>query len=208
MFRRRKDGEARTGTPVDWLIVGLGNPGVEYRDTRHNVGAAIVDEFAARVGATLKVETRLRSRCGETTVEGHRLLLAVPTTYMNESAAAVAPLVRRSGIERLDALLVVHDELDLEPGRLQLKLGGGLAGHNGLRSIAGALDSREFARLRVGIGKPPSKERGADWVLDRPGRDAREQLDASVLEGADVLEEVVRDGFEAAAARLGRAGRG
>jgi peptidyl-tRNA hydrolase, PTH1 family len=204
VFRRRKDGETRTGTPAEWLIVGLGNPGVEYRGSRHNLGAAIVEEFAARIGATLKVEPRLRASIAETAWEAHRLVLAVPTTYMNESAAAVVPLVRRSGVEDITSLLVVHDELDLAPGRLQLKVGGGLAGHNGLRSIAGGLGTERFSRLRVGIGKPPSKDRGADWVLTRPSRSDRELLDAAILDGADVLEHVVRDGIDAATAHLSR----
>jgi PTH1 family peptidyl-tRNA hydrolase len=202
VFRRRKDGAVRRGTPSDWVIVGLANPGIEYRDTRHNLGAAIVEEFAARRGATLRVEPRLRARLAEATVDGQRLLLAVPTTFMNESGAAVVPLVRRGGLDELSRLLVVHDELDLSPGRLQLKVGGGLAGHNGLRSIAGALGTEAFARLRVGIGKPPSKDRGAAWVLSRPGREDRELLDASVLAGADALEDVVARGIDAAASRL------
>jgi peptidyl-tRNA hydrolase, PTH1 family len=208
MFRRRKDGAERRGTPAEWVIVGLGNPGVEYRDTRHNLGAAVVEELAGRLGATLKVDTRLRSRIAETDVAGTRVLLAVPTTYMNESAAAVVPLVRRAGIEDLGRLVVVHDELDLDVGRLQLKLGGGLAGHNGLRSIAGALGTEAFARLRLGIGKPPSKDRGADWVLSRPSRAERDALDAELLEGADALESVLRDGLDAATARLNGAPRG
>jgi peptidyl-tRNA hydrolase, PTH1 family len=208
MFRRRKDGAERRGTPAEWVIVGLGNPGVEYRDTRHNLGAAVVEELAGRLGATLKVDTRLRSRITETDVAGTRVLLAVPTTYMNESAAAVVPLVRRAGIEDLGRLVVVHDELDLDVGRLQLKLGGGLAGHNGLRSIAGALGTEAFARLRLGIGKPPSKDRGADWVLSRPSRAERDALDAELLEGADALESVLRDGLDAATARLNGAPRG
>jgi peptidyl-tRNA hydrolase, PTH1 family len=208
MFRRRKDGAERRGTPAEWVIVGLGNPGVEYRDTRHNLGAAVVEEFSGRLGVTLKVDPRLRSRLAETDVAGTRVLLAVPTTYMNESAAAVVPLVRRGGIEDLGRLVVVHDELDLDVGRLQLKLGGGLAGHNGLRSIAGALGTEAFARLRLGIGKPPSKDRGADWVLSRPSRAERDALDAELLEGADALESIVRDGLEVASARLNGAPRG
>jgi PTH1 family peptidyl-tRNA hydrolase len=200
VFRRRKDGTARRGTPSEWVIVGLANPGIEYRNTRHNLGEAIVEEFAARRGATLRVEPRLRARIAEVTTDGHRLLVAVPTTFMNESGAAVVPLVRRGGLEDLSRLLVVHDELDLAPGRLQLKLGGGLAGHNGLRSISGALGTDAFARLRVGIGKPTSKDRGADWVLSRPGRDERAMLDQSIHVGADVLEELVVRGFDAAAA--------
>jgi peptidyl-tRNA hydrolase, PTH1 family len=208
MFRRRKDGAERRGTPAEWVIVGLGNPGVEYRDTRHNLGAAVVEELAGRFGVTLKVDTRLRSRLAETDVAGTRVLLAVPTTFMNESAAAVVPLVRRGGIEDLARLVVVHDELDLDVGRLQLKFGGGLAGHNGLRSIAGALGTEAFARLRLGIGKPPSKDRGADWVLSRPSRAERDALDAELLEGADALESVVRDGLDEATSRLNGAPRG
>ncbi len=208
MLRRRKDGTERRGTPAEWVIVGLGNPGVEYRDTRHNLGSAVVEELAARYGATLKVEPRLRAKLAEANVDGHRVLLAVPTTYMNESAAAVVPLVRRGGLDDLAKLLVVHDELDLDLGRLQLKLGGGLAGHNGLRSIAGGLGTETFARLRLGIGKPPSKDGGADWVLSRPSRTERATLDEELLAGADALDDVVREGFATATAHLHGPSRG
>lgn len=206
MFRRRKDGAPRRGTPADWVVVGLANPGVEYRGTRHNVGGDAVEELARRLGATLRVDARLRARIAEVTTGGVRVLLAVPTTYMNESGAAVVPLVRRAGIDELDRLLVVHDELDLEPGRLRLKLGGGLAGHNGLKSISAALRSDDYARLRIGIGKPPSKERGADWVLSRPSAAARASLESSVAAAADVVDDVVRAGVDEATARLGAKG--
>ncbi|HUD70295.1 MAG TPA: aminoacyl-tRNA hydrolase [Acidimicrobiales bacterium] len=202
MFRRRHDGATRRGTPSEWLIVGLANPGVEYRDTRHNLGAAVVEELARRAGASLRVEPRLRARLADVVIDGHRVLVAVPTTYVNESGAAVVPLVRRSGLDDETRILIVHDELDLEPGRLQLKTGGGLAGHNGLRSISGALGTDGYSRLRVGVGKPPSKDRGADWVLGRPGRDDRAVLDAAVVAGADALEDVVRHGLEEASVRL------
>jgi len=202
VFRRRKDGAERRGTPAEWVIVGLANPGVEYRGTRHNVGAAAVEELAVRLGASLKVDTRLRAQIAEPNVAGARVIVAVPTTYMNESGSAIVPLVRRGGIEDLGRLLIVHDELDLAPGRLQLKVGGGLAGHNGLRSISGALGDESFSRLRIGIGKPPSKDRGADWVLSRPTASARAELDGSILAAADALEDVIRDGIDAATARL------
>lgn len=202
MFRRRHDGAARRGTPSEWLIVGLANPGVEYRDTRHNLGASVVEEFASRAGASLRVEPRLRARLADVVVDGHRVLVAVPTTYVNESGAAVVPLVRRSGLEDDARILVVHDELDFAPGRLQLKAGGGLAGHNGLRSISSALGTDAYSRLRIGVGKPPSKDRGADWVLARPGREDRAVLDVAIVAGTDVLEDVVRNGFDAASARL------
>jgi PTH1 family peptidyl-tRNA hydrolase len=202
VFRRRKDGATRRGTPAEWVIVGLANPGVEYRDTRHNLGAAVTEELASELGATLRVDPRLRARLAETETDGHRVLLAVPTTYMNESGAAVVPLVRRSGLEDLTHLVIVHDELDLEPGRLQLKVGGGLAGHNGLRSVAGALGTKEFTRLRLGIGKPPSKDRGADWVLSRPGAAARAELDRVIATAVEALEQVVHEGIEVVATRL------
>lgn len=202
MLRRRKAGEARTGTPADWVVIGLANPGVEYHGTRHNVGGAAVEELARRLGATLRIESRLRARIAEVTTPAARLLLAVPTTYMNESGAAAVPLVRRGGIGQIDRLVVVHDELDLEPGRLQLKVGGGLAGHKGLQSIAGALGTEGFSRLRIGIGKPRSKAQGADWVLARPSAAVRAQLDESVMAAADVLDDVVTDGIAAAAAKL------
>jgi PTH1 family peptidyl-tRNA hydrolase len=130
-------------------------------------------------------------------------------TFMNESGAAVVPLVRRGGIDAdLSRLLVVHDELDLAPGRLQLKLGGGLAGHNGLRSIAGALGTEAFARLRVGIGKPPSRSHGQDWVLSRAKGSEGDALDRAVLMAADALEDVVANGVDAAAGRLNGTARG
>lgn len=203
MFRRRHhDGAPRRGTPSEWLIVGLANPGVEYRDTRHNLGASVVEEFASRAGASLRVEPRLRARLADVVIDGHRVLVAVPTTYVNESGAAVVPLIRRSGLDDLARVVIVHDELDFEPGRLQLKTGGGLAGHNGLRSISGALGDDGYSRLRIGVGKPPSKDRGADWVLSRPGRAVREVLDAAIIAGADALDDVVRHGLEDASSRL------
>jgi PTH1 family peptidyl-tRNA hydrolase len=208
VFRRRKDGAERRGTPAEWVIVGLGNPGVEYRATRHNLGAAVVEELSGRLDVPLRAEPRLRARLAEADVDGHRVLLAVPTTYVNESAAAVVPLLRRGGLDDVARLLVVHDELDLAPGRLQLRVGGGLAGHNGLRSIAGALGTRDFARLRIGVGKPASKEHGADWVLSQPGRAARDVLDAALLAAADAVDDVIRIGLDAAAARLNGAARG
>ncbi len=128
--------------------------------------------------------------------------LAIPTTFMNESGAAVVPLVRRTSLAGLSALLVVHDELDLEPGRLQLKIGGGLAGHNGLRSIADALGSRDFARLRIGVGKPVDKERGAQYVLARMSGARREALAGDVARAADALELVIEEGFEDAQRRV------
>lgn len=130
---------------------------------------------------------------------GDKLLaLGLPGTYMNLSGEGVSPLVRRYGIEDVTRLLVVHDELDLEPGRLQLKLGGGLAGHNGLKSIKHHLKTDEFARLRIGIGRPPGQQPVADYVLRRPGAAERTELDIVIQEAADAVELVLAQGLEAA----------
>jgi peptidyl-tRNA hydrolase, PTH1 family len=186
-LRRFATGERR-GTPSVLLIVGLANPGAEFEGSRHNVGGDAVRLLGERRGVTFSHERR--QRCLTATVASERgpVTLALPMTFMNETGAALPPLLRRTSLDDLRQLVVVHDELDLEPGRLQLKVGGGLAGHNGLRSIADTLGSSDFARLRVGIGKPPSKDRGADYVLQRLTGARREALRADVASAADALE--------------------
>ena len=131
-----------------------------------------------------------------------RLALAFPQTYVNESGTAVLPLVRRFGIDDLAKLVIVHDELDLPVGRLQVKAGGGLAGHNGLRSIKAHLHSDAFTRIRIGIGKPPSKERGADHVLRAASRSERTELAVVIEEAADAVECILTDGLVAAQNRF------
>jgi PTH1 family peptidyl-tRNA hydrolase len=180
------------------LIIGLANPGAEYEGTRHNVGGDAVSTLAKREGATLKIEPRQRARLAEVTIGGHRVGLAIPTTFMNESGAAMPGLMDRTGIQDIGQIIVVHDELDLEPGRLQLKLGGGIAGHNGLRSIKATLGSGDFVRLRIGVGKPPRPGSGADWVLSRPRGAEAEVIEASRAMAADALELLVREGLERA----------
>jgi PTH1 family peptidyl-tRNA hydrolase len=139
----------------------------------------------------------------EAVVGGRRLALAVPITYMNDSGLAAAPLVRRFGIEDLTRLVVVHDELDLPVGKLQVKAGGGLAGHNGLRSIKAHLHSDAFTRVRIGIGKPPGgKDRGADHVLRPPGKRERNELDVTIEQAADAVECILADGVLAAQNRF------
>jgi PTH1 family peptidyl-tRNA hydrolase len=198
MFRRRGgDGPERRGTPADLLVVGLANPGPEYVGTRHNVGEEVVAVLAMRHGASLR-KAKERAMADEVTVGGKRLALAVPMTYMNLSGEAVAPLVRRHGITDPHHLVVVHDELDLPVGRMKLKLGGGLAGNNGLKSIKAHLHTDEFARIRIGIGKPAGRTQGADHVLKRPGKADRAELDIVVQEAADAVEMVLAEGFAAA----------
>ena len=188
MLRRQ-----RVGTPSDLLVVGLGNPGVDYAHTRHNAGADTVHLLAERHGERLK-KSKERAFTAEARVGDKRMALAFPQTYMNDSGLAVAALVRRFGIDDLERLVIVHDELDLEPGRLKVKVGGGLAGHNGLKSIVAHLKSDAFVRVRIGVGKPPRKEVGADHVLSRPGKKAREEFAVVIEEAADAVEMILTDG--------------
>ena len=184
------------------MVIGLGNPGSEFAGTRHNVGADAVHELARRHGSgRLRPAKGQRSTVEEVRIEGKRVVLAVPTTYMNESGAAVAPLVRRYGIEDPERLVIVHDELDLPPGGFQVKSGGGLAGHNGLRSVKAHLHSEDFVRIRIGIGKPRGGP-GADHVLDRPSRRDRELLDTTTTMAADAVEVIAATSVAAAMNRF------
>ncbi len=184
------------------VIVGLANPGAEFEGSRHNVGGDAVRLLADRRGVRLTLESR--QRCLSTTIATGRgaVTLAVPMTFMNESGVAMAPLLRRTSLKDLSHLVVAHDELDLEPGRLQFKIGGGLAGHNGLRSIATSLATQEFARLRIGIGKPPTKAQGANWVLQRPTGARKVALTGFVAAATDALEELLDNDFEDAQRRV------
>jgi len=182
--------------PVDLLVVGLGNPGDEFSRTRHNVGAEVVELLARRHGGKLR-GSRGRARSDEVRIDGKRVALAIPLTYMNDSGEAGGALARRLGVEP-EQIVIVHDELDLAPAVLRVKVGGGLAGHNGLRSIKQHLHTDMFVRVRIGVGKPPSKERGADHVLSRVSKREREAMDVTVEEAADAVECIVTDGVDAA----------
>ncbi len=200
----RAERPERRGTPADVLVVGLGNPGAEFEGSRHNLGAATVNELARRHGATLK-RSKARATTGEVVIGGHRVALAIPLTYVNLSGEAVAALVRRYGIERPQQVVVVHDELDLPPTVMKVKAGGGLAGHNGLRSIKQHLKTDAFLRVRLGVGKPPGgKERGADHVLRKPARREREEFAVAVQEAADAVELIVTEGVAVAMNRYNR----
>jgi len=187
----------RRGTPFDALIVGLGNPGKEYARSRHNVGEETVVELARRASVTLKAG-RDRALVAEARLAAHRVVLAFPTTYMNDSGVAVGGLVRRYAIEGPGSIVIVHDELDLPVGAVRIKVGGGLAGHNGLRSITQHLHTQDYLRVRIGVGKPPSKERGAAHVLNRVPAKDRELLDVAIQRAADAVEMIVAEGAEAA----------
>jgi PTH1 family peptidyl-tRNA hydrolase len=197
LFGRRGAAAERRGTPADLLVVGLANPGADYAGTRHNLGAEAVRLVADRHGGKFR-HGRERAEVAEVQADGQRLVLAIPHTYMNLSGEAVAPLVKRHGITDPEQLVIVHDELDLPTGRVKVKRGGGLAGHNGLRSIKAHLHTDEFLRIRIGVGKPQSKEQGADHVLRRPGKAEKAELEIAVVEAADAIEAILNDGIDAA----------
>ena len=202
--RRGHDHEGpRRGTPADLLVVGLSNPGEEFAGTRHNAGADVVRLLSARWGSgRLRAEKGQRASVEEVRIGQARVVLAIPSTYMNESGAAVRPLMRRFGIEDPHDLVVVHDELDLPPGKIRVKVGGGIAGHNGLASVRAHLHTSDFVRVRVGIGKPPGSRSGADHVLRRPGRAERELLSEALESAADAVEVAAREGADAAMNRF------
>jgi peptidyl-tRNA hydrolase, PTH1 family len=180
--------------------VGLGNPGTEFAGTLHNAGADTVELLAERHGASLRGEKGVAARAAMVTMGGRRVALAVPTTYMNESGTAVRALARRFGVTDPATIVIVHDELDLPPGTVRLKAGGGLAGHNGLQSVKSHLHSADFLRVRIGIGKPPSAAQGASHVLRRPPKAVREVLGSAVEVAADAVERIAADGIDAAMA--------
>lgn len=195
---RRSQRPDRTGTPWDLLVVGLGNPGARYRGTLHNVGAETVELLAKRHHERLKT-AKESALVAEARIESRRVALAIPQTFMNDSGRSVAPLARRFGIDDPAGVVVVHDELDLEPGRLKIKVGGGLAGHNGLKSVRDHLHSDAFTRVRIGVGKPPGgAQRGVDHVLSAPSKRDRELIAVGIIDAADAVEMIIRDGIEAA----------
>jgi peptidyl-tRNA hydrolase, PTH1 family len=193
----------RSGTPADWLVVGLGNPGAEYATTRHNVGADAVALLAERNGERLKVgkeraliaEVRIGAATGPTQ---QRIVLAFPQTFMNLSGESVHLLMQRHSVTDPARVVVVHDELDLPVGRVKLKLGGGTGGHNGLKSVQTHLGSQGFARIRIGIGRPPGQQSSADFVLKRPGKAERALIDVAIEIAADAVETIVTSGFDRA----------
>ena len=199
LLRLGRRAPAERVSSLDLIVAGLGNPGPEYERTRHNLGWLVVDELASRHGGSFR--SKFSGRLAELRIDGKRVALLKPETYMNESGRSLGAAARFFKAEP-DALLVVHDDVDLEPGRLQARAGGGLAGHNGLRSIAQALGTQEFLRLRIGVGRPGRGDRRSvsDYVLS--GFDPDEDVDALVTRSADAVETILRDGLESAQARF------
>jgi PTH1 family peptidyl-tRNA hydrolase len=188
-----------SASTLDLLVAGLGNPGREYERTRHNVGWLVVDELARRVGGSFR--SKFSGRLAEVRLDDQRLALLKPETYMNESGRSLCAAVRFFKVAPSD-LVVVHDDVDLDEGRLQARLGGGLAGHNGLRSIAQALGTPEFLRMRIGVGRPGRGDPRsvADYVLSDFASET--DIDALVARAADAVEALAREGLDEAQRRF------
>src|SRR5919198_1045501 len=190
LFRR-----GERASTLDLLVVGLGNPGRRYERTRHNAGWLVLDELARRQGGSWR--SKFSGSLAEVRLGELRLGLLKPETYMNESGRSVGAAARFFKVEP-ESLLVVHDDVDLEPGRLQARRGGGLAGHNGLRSLAQHLGTQDFLRLRIGVGRPGRGDPRSvsDWVLSP--FEADDDLEGLVTRAADAVETIAADGLEAA----------
>lgn len=195
LFRRG----AESASTLDLLVAGLGNPGREHRNDRHNVGWMVVDELARRHGGSFR--SKFSGRLSETRVGGSRVALLEPETYMNESGRSISAAARFFKVPS-EQVLVVHDDVDLDIGRLQARLGGGLAGHNGLRSIAQMLGTPEFLRLRIGVGRPGRGDPRdvADYVLSP--FDPHDDAAAIVSRAVDAVESLLSEGLEAAQQRF------
>lgn len=194
LFRR-----GERASTLDLLVAGLGNPGREYERTRHNIGWLVVDELARRHDGAFR--SKFSGQLAEVRLAEDKLALVKPETYMNESGRSIAAAARFFKVDP-GALLVVHDDVDLEPERLQARLGGGLAGHNGLRSIAQALGTNDFLRLRIGVGRPGRGDRRSvsDYVL--APFDPEADVDALVASAADAVETIAAEGLEEAQRRF------
>lgn len=183
-----------------WLLVGLGNPGISYQNTRHNIGSGVVSRFAAQAGENI-ARARFKGLTAELVWGQEKVLCLLPQTYMNLSGEAVVEAAQFYGIE-VPSIIVVHDELDVGFGELRLKRGGGHAGHNGLRNIIDRLGSNDFVRVRVGIGRPPGKQPVSDYVLSNFASDERAYLEDVLQRAQSATEAILRDGLSKATAHF------
>jgi peptidyl-tRNA hydrolase, PTH1 family len=188
-----------------WLIVGLGNPGERYASTRHNIGARVVERLAERLDERFRKARFLPLRVAEAKANGERLWLVRPMTFMNVSGPPVASFARRHRIEP-DRIVVCQDEIDLAFGSLRLKRGGSTAGHRGLDSLSGALRTKDFYRVRLGVGRPPGRKEAADHVLDTFTRLERDDVELLIESAADAVLTLVREGLSPAQDRFNRSG--
>jgi PTH1 family peptidyl-tRNA hydrolase len=183
-----------------WLAVGLGNPGKTYERTRHNAGARAAERLAERLGVKLR-PSKAPALVGEGSIEGERVVVARPTTFMNESGRAVRALMESLKLDP-SRLIVLHDDIDLQAGKLRLKRGGGDAGHHGLESIVSSLGTGDFFRVRIGVGRPEGPQDPADWVLEPMSQTAAKELALAEAEAAEGALAIIREGLERAKSRF------
>jgi len=176
------------------LVVGLGNPGPDYAKTRHNLGFMVADILADRIGSGFKVHKRSGAEVTTGRLGGRSVVLAKPRTYMNESGRQVGPLAKFYSVPPAD-VIVLHDELDIDFGRIRLKYGGGAAGHNGLRSVSSALGTNDFQRVRIGVGRPPGRKSGAAFVLENFAANERPEVPTICEQAADATELLIELGL-------------
>jgi len=176
------------------LVVGLGNPGPDYAKTRHNLGFMVADILADRIGSGFKVHKRSGAEVTTGRLGGRSVVLAKPRTYMNESGRQVGPLAKFYSVPPAD-VIVLHDELDIDFGRIRLKYGGGAAGHNGLRSVSSALGTNDFQRVRIGVGRPPGRKSGAAFVLENFSANERPEVPTICEQAADATELLIELGL-------------
>jgi PTH1 family peptidyl-tRNA hydrolase len=190
---------------MTWLVAGLGNPGPRYAKTRHNLGYLVVEELAARAGERFKKARFVPADVCELKESGERVLLGKAHAFMNENGPAFASLVRKHRVQP-DHVIAVHDEIDLPFGALRIKVGGSTAGHNGVKSLAAALRTPDFFRVRLGVGRPGGRRDPADWVLEDFPK--RQDADVAILvdDGADATLSIVRDGLQVTQDRFNRSG--
>jgi PTH1 family peptidyl-tRNA hydrolase len=179
------------------LVVGLGNPGPDYAKTRHNLGFMVADVLADRIGSGFKVHKRSGAEVATGRIAGRSVVLAKPRTYMNESGRQVGPLAKFYSVAPAD-VVILHDELDIDFGRIRLKFGGGVAGHNGLRSVSSALGTNDFQRVRIGVGRPPGRKSGATFVLENFSATERPEVPTICEQAADATELLIELGLEPA----------
>lgn len=190
---------------MTWLVAGLGNPGDRYARTRHNLGHMVVDELARRAGERFRKVRFIPADVAELKEAGERVVLAKSHPYMNESGPSFASLAKKHDVLP-EQLIAVHDEIDLPFGALRIKMGGSTAGHNGLKSLQGALRTPEFVRVRIGVGRPPGRQDPADFVLEPFARREKDEATVLVQEAADAVMSVIASGVEAAQDRFNRSG--
>lgn len=190
-----------------WLVAGLGNPGDAYAKTRHNLGRMVAEELAHEAGARLKKARFLPADVAEIRVGDERVLVVASTRFMNESGTSYAGVARKQDVPP-ERIVAVHDELDIPPGELRVKLGGGSAGHNGLRSLTQALRTPDYLRVRIGIGRPPGRQDPADFVLEPIGKRDEAEIAGWVDRAADAVRSLIGAGLAATQDRFnGDAGR-